>query len=251
MIPLYDRESTAISGAVCGTCRGNKSLKTAGEWPRAVIFDMDGLMYGTEQQIRQAWDDVGPEIAGKPLGNDIYNTMGMNRALRVKYFRDTYGVDFPYDKFETAYKARVAEIKEKEGIPVKPGLFELLAYLSEERIPAVLATGSSSFHTYQNLAFTKTPDVFRYVICGDMVEAAKPDPYIYRLSCRLLGMQPEEVLVLEDSVNGVLAASAAKTPVIMIPDLQKGRTEAVEGMPLVMMESLLEVRAWLQQHRQR
>ena len=210
-------------------------------WPRAVIFDMDGLMYATEQQIQRAWDEVGPEIVGKPLGNEIYHTMGMNRALRVKYFYDTYGSDFPYEKFEKAYKACVADMKQREGIPVKQGLFRLLAFLCEERIPAVLATGSSSFHTYENLALTRTPDLFHYVICGDMVRAAKPDPFIYELSCRKLGMRPEEVLVLEDSVNGVLAAHAAHTPVIMIPDLQKGQTSAVEDLPLAMMDSLDDV----------
>lgn len=214
-------------------------------WPHAVIFDMDGLMYATEQQIRRAWDEVGPSVAGEPLGHNIYHTMGMNRALRVRYFRDTYGPDFPYEKFETAYKSLVSRMKKTEGIPVQKGLFELLAWLSEERIPCMLATGSSSFHTWENLAVTHTPNVFCHVICGDMVEAAKPDPYIYTLSCRMLGMRPEEVLVLEDSVNGVLAAYAAHTPVIMVPDLQKGQTDEVKGMPLAVMDSLLEVRDYL------
>ena len=191
-------------------------------WPHAVIFDMDGLMYATEQQIRRAWDEVGPSVAGEPLGHNIYHTMGMNRALRVRYFRDTYGPDFPYEKFETAYKSLVSRMKKTEGIPVQKGLFELLAWLSEERIPCMLATGSSSFHTWENL-----------------------DPYIYTLSCRMLGMRPEEVLVLEDSVNGVLAAYAAHTPVIMVPDLQKGQTDEVKGMPLAVMDSLLEVRDYL------
>ena len=50
------------------------------QWPLAVIFDMDGLMFGTEQQIQRAWDAVGPEFAGEPMGYNIYQTMGMNRT---------------------------------------------------------------------------------------------------------------------------------------------------------------------------
>lgn len=217
-------------------------------WPKAVIFDMDGLMYATEQQIRRAWDEVGPEICGEKLGHNIYHTMGMNRTLRVEYFEEHYGKDFPYKAFEEKYKARVAEMKRKEGIPVKDGLFRLLAYLSDQRIPMVLATGSSSEHTWENLALTKTPNVFREVICGDMVKAAKPDPYIYELACRRMNIQPEEALVLEDSRNGVRAAYAAGTPVIMIPDLQKD-TGPVDSMYLEKMNSLNEVIPYLKRHR--
>ena len=213
-------------------------------WPHAVIFDMDGLMYRTEQMIREAWDIVGPDIVGHPLGDEIFHTMGMNRALRVEYFHGKFGMDFPYEKFEKKYKDIVTRKKLTEGIPVQRGLFELLQFLSNEKIPMVLATGSSSGHTYLNLAVTRTPNVFCSVICGDMVRAAKPDPFIYRLSCQKLGMKPEETLVLEDSVNGVKAGFAAGTPVIMVPDLQKN-TAAVDGMYLQKMSSLLDVRDYI------
>ena len=69
------------------------------QWPLAVIFDMDGLMFGTEQQIQRAWDAVGPEFAGEPMGYHIYQTMGMKRTLRVRYFKEKYGEDFPFDSF--------------------------------------------------------------------------------------------------------------------------------------------------------
>ena len=218
-------------------------------WPHAVIFDMDGLMYRTEQMIREAWDIVGPEFVGHPLGDEIFQTMGMNRVLRVAYFREKFGTDFPYSEFEKRYKAIVTRRKQTEGIPVQKGLFELLQLLSNEKIPMVLATGSSSIHTYLNLAVTRTPNVFRTVICGDMVRAAKPDPFIYRLACQKLGMKPEETLVLEDSVNGVRAAHAAGTPVIMIPDLQKD-TSAVDDLYLHKMTSLLEVRDYIRSRYQ-
>ncbi|MCC6094912.1 MAG: HAD family hydrolase [Eubacterium sp.] len=214
-------------------------------WPHVVIFDMDGLMYKTEQMIQDAWNIVGPDIIGFPLGDELYHTMGMNRALRVQYFEERFGKSFPYTEFEKRYKAIVTKKKMTEGIPVQKGLFELLACLSEEKIPMVLATGSSSIHTYLNMRVTHTPNVFRVIICGDMVKAAKPDPYIYHLSCEKLDMKPDEVLVLEDSVNGVKAAYAAGTPVIMIPDLQKD-TAAVDAMYLKKMDSLLNVRDYIQ-----
>lgn len=215
-------------------------------WPRAVIFDMDGLMFQTEQQIIRAWDEVGPEIVGEPMGYNIYQTMGMNRAMRVDYFYQHYGPDFPYETFEQKYKAKVSSIKEKEGIPVQKGLFGLLDYLTETGLPFMLATGSSRQHTLENLQITGTAKYFdpKWVLAGDQVEKAKPDPYIYLKSCEMLGIQPEEALVLEDSWNGVRAAYAAGTPVILIPDLQKDSTP-VDDMYFKKMESLDDVTSYI------
>lgn len=214
-------------------------------WPRAVIFDMDGLMFKTEQQNWRAWDEVGPDYGKEPMGYNLLMVMGTNQAQKREYFRSKYGPDFCYDDFLAAYKARVKEIREREGIPMQEGLIELLDYLTEEEIPVLLATGSSRASTIDNLRMTGTAKYFPTILTGDMVERAKPDPFIYTKSCEILGLEPSETLVLEDSVNGVIAAYRAGTPVIMVPDLQKDMTEKVEGMYLRKMNSLLEVRDFL------
>ena len=76
---------------------------------------------------------------------------------------------------------------------------------------------------------------------------AKPDPEIYLKACAMLRLDPAEVLVLEDSWNGVRSAHSAGAPVILIPDLQKD-TGPVEGLYLRKMESLEEVKKWLAGH---
>ena len=84
---------------------------------------------------------------------------------------------------------------------------------------------------------------FRFVLAGDQVQVAKPDPEIYLKACAMLRLDPAEVLVLEDSWNGVRSAHSAGAPVILIPDLQKD-TGPVEGLYLRKMESLEEVKKW-------
>ena len=201
-------------------------------------------MYRTEQMIREAWDIVGPEVVGYPLGNEIFHTMGMNRALRVAYFEKKFGKDFPYADFEKKYKDIVTRKKRTEGIPVQEGLFELLQYLSNEKIPVVLATGSSSVHTYLNLAVTRTPNVFHTVICGDMVERSKPAPDIFLKACEELGVKPERAYAIEDSYNGIRAAHAGKLHPIMVPDLLPETAEMREKAEVV-LSSLLEVISYL------
>ncbi len=214
------------------------------QWPQAVIFDMDGLMFGTEQMIQRSWDQVGPELGYEPLGYHIYQTMGMNRASRKEYFLGQYGEDFPFERFQDAYREKVKVLTDREGVPVKPGLRELLRYLRQEKLPAVVATGSSRAHALDLLERTGVLGFFQFVLAGDQVRRAKPDPEIYLKTCDMLGKRPEETLVLEDSWNGVRSAYKAGTPVILIPDLQRD-SSPVEGLYLKKMGSLTDVEIWL------
>lgn len=213
-------------------------------WPQAVIFDMDGLMFGTEGQIQRAWDAVGVRFAGEPMGYHIYQTMGMNRASRIRYFKEVYGEEFSFEEFEQAYRLQVRAYSDQEGVPVKPGLFQLLELLKKEGVTAVVATGSSRGHALENLERTGVLDYFQFVIAGDMVQYAKPHPEIYQITCEKLGILPADGMVLEDSWNGVRAAHGAGIPVVLIPDLQKD-SSPVEGLYDKKMESLTEVAEWL------
>ena len=182
------------------------------------------------------------------MGYHLKNTMGMNRTSRMEYFQKACGPDFPFEKFEQSYRAEVERIKETEGIPVQKGLFELMKFLHEKQVPMILATGSREESTMENLRLTGTPkDWFAFIITGDMVKYAKPDPYIYTLCCRKQGILPQDGMVLEDSVNGVLAGSRAGIPTFFVPDLQKGTHEA-DGLYAREFQDLTEVEKYLRQY---
>ena len=110
---------------------------------RAVIFDMDGLMFDTEDLVRRAWDFAGGRLGYEHFGDNIFNTLGKGDRDRRIYFADKYGQDFPYDQFKQDYHNFYYEEIEKKGVPVKPGLYRLLEYLYENDIPAAVATSSS------------------------------------------------------------------------------------------------------------
>ena len=140
------------------------------KWPKAVIFDMDGLMFASEQMIQRSWDEVGPELGYEPLGYHIFQTMGMNRASREQYFLGVYGEGFPYERFQDAYREKVRGYADREGVPVQKGLKSLLAYLKEEGIPMMVATGSSRAHALNYLERTGVLGYFRFVLAGDQVQ---------------------------------------------------------------------------------
>ena len=217
---------------------------------RAVIFDMDGLMFDTEDLVRRAWDFAGGPLGYEHFGVNIFNTLGKGDRDRGIYFADKYGQDFPYDQFKQDYHNFYYEEIEKKGVPVKPGLYRLLEYLYENDIPAAVATSSSRRSAAAKLEETDIEKYFKAVIGGDMVTKTKPDPEIYLKACEALGVEPEHALVLEDSLNGLKAAVAAKIPAIMIPDLVKDMPE-IEPFLAAKLGELGDVIGFIENERRR
>lgn len=185
----------------------------------AVIFDMDGLMFDSERVIQKSWDVVGPRLGFGKMGKDIYHTLGLNRTEREQYFKRTYGDNFPFLQFQECYREEVKKFTEKYGTPVKPGLYELLEVLREQKVKMAVATSSSYENTAALLKETKVYGYFQTVVTGNMVERSKPAPDIYQKACEKLNVRPERALAFEDSYNGIRSAHAAGMKVIMIPDL--------------------------------
>lgn len=207
---------------------------------QAVVFDMDGLMFDTERMIQRSWDVVGVRMGFGKMGKDIYHTLGLNNAERERYFKDTYGEDFPYPEFRENYRAEVSRDTEENGTPVKKGLYELLEVLREKRLKLAVATSSNYESAAKLLEEAKVSDYFHAIVTGNMVEHSKPAPDIYRKACEALEVAPESALALEDSYNGIRSAHAAGMKVIMIPDLLTDST-CVDALLYGKMDSLTEV----------
>lgn len=211
---------------------------------KAVVFDMDGLMFDSERIVQKSWDIAGEQMGYGKLGGHIVNTLGFNRERREQYFKETCGADFPFERFQELYRKAFYEYVEHEGLPAKKGLHQLLQLLRRKQIPMAVATSSSREHAVGNLKKEGIEDYFAAVITGNMVSEAKPSPEIYEKACRALGVDPREALALEDSYNGIRSAHGAGMITIMIPDLLTDSScvdEILDGK----MESLLEVEHWI------
>lgn len=209
-----------------------------------VVFDMDGLMFDSERIVQYSWDVAGVKMGYGKLGDNIYHTLGFNREKRIQYFKEKYGEDFPFGKFQEIYRAAFYEYVENHGLPVKKGLHELLELLKEKQIPMAVATSSSHEHAVNNLKQEGIFDYFKVVITGNMVTEAKPSPEIYLKACRELKIAPDEALALEDSYNGIRSAHNAGMITIMVPDLLKD-SSCVDNILDGKMDSLLDVRDWI------
>ncbi len=79
---------------------------------------------------------------------------------------------------------------------------------------------------------------------GNLVTHSKPNPEIYLKACELLGVKPEETFAVEDSYNGIRAASAAGMKVIMVPDMQPP-TKETDELIYAKFDSLLDFMNYL------
>ena len=191
---------------------------------KAFIFDMDGLLFDSERIVQRSWEIAGDELGIPHMEDVIYHTLGMNRAGRNEYFRKYIREDFPFEEFGKLTRDNFWKIVDKEGLPLKKGAKELLAYGKSQGYKMAVATSSSREYAMGNLIRAGIDSYFDSVVCGDMVKKAKPDPEIYQKACESL----EYCMAFEDAPGGILSAHQAGMHVIMVPDLVQPTQEIRE-----------------------
>ena len=96
---------------------------------------------------------------------------------------------------------------------------EILQFLREQHIPAAIASSTRRAAVRQQITLFGLQDFFCKIIGGDMVQQSKPHPEIYQTACAAMDVPPACAYAVEDSYNGIRAASRAGMHPIMIPDL--------------------------------
>jgi HAD superfamily hydrolase (TIGR01509 family) len=208
--------------------------------PAAVIFDMDGLMLDTEPLAARAWVEaataLGVEfdtaLALAMVGRNFADCSGMVRAR--------YGAGYPVDALLGSWHATYDALVAREGLEVKPGVFELLDWLETHAIARAVATSTRRERAREKLMRVALLPRFRDIVGGDEVVRGKPAPDIYVEAARRIDMSARECIVLEDSEPGIRAALAAGMTPIMVPDLRAPTADLI-ALDLLVLPSLHEV----------
>lgn len=186
---------------------------------KLVIFDMDGLMFDTEQINYRAFSEIVKEEGYEPTFEQFIAFLGLNAQSIQKLYRTYYGEDVDAQGLYKKVGQRSRKIAKEEGVPVKKGLRELLSVLKEKGIPCAVASGSDLDVIQAHLKQTGLTENFDQVVSSRGIKRGKPFPDIFLNICEHFQIKPEDTLVLEDSTNGVQAALSGNIPVINIPDL--------------------------------
>lgn len=186
---------------------------------KAVIFDMDGLMFDTERLMKAGWEEASREMGFTLTEYHLSQMRGGTRERSSKLFEEWFQGTVDYDQGRAIRARYQKEYIEKHGVPVKKGLMELLTYLKEHEIPAAVATSTPRCDASRYWDMAGVTTYIAASVCGDEVKNGKPDPEIFLTAAEKLQTPPKQCLILEDSLNGIRAAKAAGAWSCMVPDL--------------------------------
>ena len=212
---------------------------------RAVIFDMDGVIFDSERMVLACWEQLAEKYQLSRMREAYIPCIGVNDARMKEIMEAFYGEDFPYAAFRKETTALFREMTAREGLPVKKGVRELLEYLKKEKVPVGLASSTRVAVVTEELEAAGLYDYFQAVTGGDQLKRSNPEPDIYLMACRKLGVRPEETYAVEDSYNGIRSAYSAGMLPLMVPDLLPPTEEMCEKSVAV-LEDLVLVREWLE-----
>jgi len=213
------------------------------------IFDMDGLMFDTERLFVESFVKAVTPATGMDFPvEDLKKLLGCNKKTTEELFPVLFGTKYSCTHCYEIGDAWVADYIEKNGMPIKPGLEELLKWLKANGYKCAMATATNRDKAWGYVQSVGLDGYFDTIVGGDMVTRGKPDPQTFQLAAEALGStDSSECVVFEDSRNGLLAGHNAQMAVIVVPDLLDP-TEDYPGLCYAKVKTLSDAIAILEKN---
>ena len=185
---------------------------------KAVIFDMDGVLIDSEPLWRKAMIEGFASIGVLITEEDCKKTTGNRLKEVVEYWFEKLNI---HDVLPTEIEHRIINMLVKlinnEGKAIS-GVIEVINFCNNKNIKIGLATSSSNQLMEAVLEKLNLKNTFKSSISAENMEYGKPHPEVFLNCASQLQISPLECIVIEDSINGVIAAKAAFMSVIALPE---------------------------------
>ncbi len=171
-----------------------------------VIWDVDGTLVDTAEMHFEAWRRTCLELGRDFTRADFAATFGRrNPEIMVELFGE---------RFNAAEVEEISKRKEDyyrdaartEGIALLPGVAALLEGLREAGFRQAIGSSAPRENVDLILQLTRTAEFFSGISASEDAQRGKPDPEVFLIAARHMGISPEKCVVLEDAVAGVQAA---------------------------------------------
>ena len=171
---------------------------------RGILFDMDGVLVSSLGSVERSWTNWA-EARGIDPALAIRTAHGRRAIETVRMLRPDLN-----DEQELKWLEDM-EVEDNDGLEILKGVRAILEALPEKYWTVV--TSATDRLARSRMQFGGIP-VPERIITADMVTRGKPDPEPYRRGAEILGLRPEECLVIEDSASGAKAGHAAGCKVL-------------------------------------
>lgn len=178
---------------------------------KGFLFDLDGTLVNSLPVVERSWCEWADRfgIAHDEVLNFIHGKQAITSLRHFMPGKSEAEIMAEFTRLEEI------EANDTDGVVALPGAVELLNHLNESQIPwAIVTSGSIPVaHARHRAGGLPMPEVF---VTAEQVARGKPEPDPYLLGAKLLGLAPEECVVVEDASAGVLSGLAAKCHVIAV-----------------------------------
>lgn len=213
---------------------------------KGFIFDMDGTLFDTERLYHDLWLKLSEE-RGFIITEEMMDRMrGAAIQIGASIF-ESVNPGFKYMEEREIRMERVFEYVDQYGVPKKPGMDATLAWLRAEGYKTAIGSSTLKKQVMRYLQSIGAEALFDFVGTGDMTDHGKPEPDLFLLCAEKMGLKPEECVVVEDSVNGILAGNAAGMQVLAIPDLND--LSAYREKCAALLTSLADIPEWVKKSK--
>ena len=194
---------------------------------KLVIFDVDGTLVDSEVVfVKAAIKNMEVNGYNIPM-SAIMGIIGQNRVAGQKLIESTQDDSFDYDKYIKNYEKIRSEILEKEPLKLKKGALNILNYCKEHGIRMAIATSTYREKQVKVLKNLGIIDYFDYMVFGDEIKNSKPAPDIYLKVYERYNYDKDEMIIYEDSNNGILSGYNAGIRVVYIKDIVDVKEESL------------------------
>ncbi|MCH5229952.1 MAG: HAD family phosphatase [Muribaculaceae bacterium] len=175
----------------------------------AFLFDLDGVIIDSEKEYTKIWNTIEKEFpTGIPEFPKVIKGTTLTNILNT-YYSDSI--------IRNKVKNRLHELEENMHYEYLPHAKEFLIELKKRNLPCALVTSSDNKKmSHLREEIPELESYFNYIVTGNIIKKSKPDPEGYLIAAEHLYAKPQNCVVFEDSLQGVIAGKTSGSYVVGI-----------------------------------
>ncbi len=176
---------------------------------RGIIFDFDGVITDSEPPYIEALVKLMKSLGRDASFEELQHVVGQNLKAIGEELTGTYGLDMSAEEFNERCMRIYEESTDIRDFRAMDGLYDFLESCKQKGIIMCVASSSDYDYLYTIMDSLGIRDYFAFVLSGHGLRKGKPDPLIYNMAAEKMGIDKKDLLIIEDSTNGIRAGKAS------------------------------------------